>query len=72
MIKPADNNKILFNKGKLQQSIALIPKGGHLANSTEGFKEEWKKAQKKDTNNKTSVNKNITKPRFNPSRTANV
>jgi hypothetical protein len=55
IIKPADNNKRLFNKGKLQHDIAFIPNGGHLANSTDGFKDEWKKAQKKDANNITSV-----------------
>jgi hypothetical protein len=72
IIKPADNNNTLFNKGKLQQSIALIPTGGQFANSMEGFIDEWKKAQKKEPNNNTSVYKNIINPNFNPSLTGIV
>ena len=70
--KPADNNNTVFNKGKPLQSIELIPIGGQTANSTDGFKAEWKKAQKNEANNYTSVIKKITKPNIKPSLTASV
>lgn len=50
-----------------------MPAGGHFAPiSTEGHKEEWKKAQKKPKNNITSDTINNKKPFLRPVRIANV
>ena len=70
MVHPELNNMAVFTRGNAQGLIATIPKGGHVTPmSTPGDKEEWKKAQKKLTNNIASEKMNIWKPNLNADKT---
>lgn len=54
-MNPETINKRVLNKGKSQTKIGVIPCGGQtLPKTSEGHKEQWKKAQKNPKNNITS------------------
>lgn len=67
MLAPEPNKIEVFNNGTPKGLIIVIPFGGHEHPiSTEGDKEEWKKAQKKLKKNKISDTINSIIPIFNP------
>jgi len=71
--KPETIKRNVFKAGKSKKLIEGIPAGGQwVPNSTEGPKEEWKKAQKKPKNSIISETIKSRKPFFNPRRTINV
>lgn len=60
----------MLSRGTEKASIVLIPTGGHtIPISAVGAKDEWKKAQKNEKKNRTSLTINKSMPTFNPSTT---
>jgi len=71
--KPDTKSIIVFNKGKAVTFIIWTPLGGHNdASSTEGHKEECKKAQKNPKKSIISEITNKINPFFKPDLTTNV
>lgn len=55
-VQPDVSSRIVFNRGNTVASRAVIPAGGHTtANSRVGAKAEWKYAQNREKNTRTSV-----------------
>ena len=72
-VAPELSKIAVFKRGTENGFKGLIPIGGQATPiSTEGDKLLWKKAQKKDTKNKTSETINNKNPSFNPNTVAFV
>ena len=68
-VAPELNRTVVFNKGTEKGSKGWIPKGGHEHPiSIAGERALWKKAQKKEKNNKISETINRINPIFSPYR----
>ena len=62
---PLNNNKIVFTKGTPKQGICIIPNGGQMPPlCTAAANLEWKKHQKREKNNITSLKIKSKNPYF--------